>query len=195
MTEKTKIIIKKVAELYSFGTEKKTAEEVTQVNYEKLLDKQQEWEQAFDKYDTDDVIQAINNYWRYKSDKTRPSVAQILAILQTEKEVKPKTETNNKSVRYSCAESELMSRDIALKRNSEFLLNDYRRAVDYILNNLLVNLIGEQELRKLSSKDKTKERSDKYKIAMDNGLFNQFDDVLRFVKYGESDVCDNFTNI
>lgn len=192
MSEKTRLIIKKVAELYSFGSEKKTAEEVTQINYEKLLDKEQEWEQAFDKYDTDDVIQAINNYWRYKSDKTRPSVSQILSFLQTEKEVKPKSEHKTDSVRYFCIENDLMARDIELKRNSEFILSDYRRAVDYILNESLVNLIGEQEFRKLSSDEKVKERSDKYRIAMQNGLFNDFDRTLKMLKYGDDDVCLDF---
>lgn len=178
MSEKTRLIIKKVAELYSFGSEKKTAEEVTQVNYEKLLDKEQEWEQAFDKYDTDDVIQAINNYWRYKSDKTRPSVAQILALLQTEKDVTPKNEIKTDSMRYFCIESDLMARDIKLGRNLGYTLSTYRRAVNYILNDALVNLIGEQEFRNLSSDDKVKERSDKYIIAMQNGLFNNFDEIL-----------------
>lgn len=154
------------------------------------------WREAFEPYDLNDVFKVIDEFWRYTNNRTRPKVAQLLSMLNTDKDVeKTKKQEKNESVRYSCIESELMSRDIALKRNSEFLLNDYRRAVDYILNNSLVNLIGEQEFRKLSNKDKTKERSDKYKIAMDNGLFNQFDDVLKFVKYGENDVCDNFTNI
>lgn len=187
MTEKTRIIIKKVAELYSFGNERKTAEEVTQINYEKLLDKEPEWEQAFDKYDTDDVVQAINNYWRYKSDKTRPSVAQLLALLQTEKDVTPKKEIKTDSMRYFSIENDLMARDVELKRNSEFILSDYRRAVDYILNESLVNLIGEQELRKILNDDKVKERSERYKIAMQNGLFNDFDRTLRSLKYGEED--------
>lgn len=85
-----------------------------------------------------------------------------------------------------------MARDRELKRNNEFLLNDYRRAVDYILNESLANLIGEQEFRKLSSDDKVKERSDKYKIAMENGLFNDFDRTLRMLKYGDDDVCLDF---
>ena len=182
MTEKTRLIIKKVAELYSFGSEKKTAEEVTQVNYEKLLDKEQEWEQAFDNYELDDVIQAINNYWRYKSDKSRPSVAQILAILQTEKEVKPKNNTNHDSVRFFCIESDLMRRDIELGKNIDCLLSDYRRAVNYILTDRLIETLGSYEYNKLSNEDKTKERSDKYRIAMQNGLFNDFDDILRGMK-------------
>ena len=182
MSEKTRLIIKKVAELYSFGSEKKTAEEVTQVNYEKLLDKELEWEQAFDNYEADDVIQAINNYWRYKSDKSRPSVAQILAILQTEKEVKPKTNTNHDSVRFFCIEGDLMARDKELGRNSQFLISDYRRAVNYILTDKLIETIGCFEYDKLSNDDKTKERSDKYKMALENGLFDDFDEILRGMK-------------
>lgn len=169
MSEKTRLIIKKVAELYSFCSEKKTAEEVTQVNYEKLLDKEKEWEQAFDKYDTDDVIQAINNYWRYKSDKTRPSVAQILAILQTEREVKPKSDNKAESVRYFCIESDLMRQDIAAGRNTSFNYTHYRRAVNYILGDGLRNLIGDYEYNKLSDKNNAKERTAKYNLAMQNG--------------------------
>lgn len=181
MSEKTRLIIKKVAELYSFGSEKKTVEEVSQLAYEKLLDKEQEWEKALDSYALEDIYQAINNFWRYKSDKTRPSVAQILSFLETEKEVKKETKNVEDKTHFFSIESEFIKRDKVLAKNTDYLLSDYGRAVRYILEDSLIELIGIHEFKKLKNDDNVKERTDKYNLAMKNGLFNNFDYILRKV--------------
>lgn len=177
----TREIIKKIADLYSFGTEKKTSEEVAQQNFAKLMEKEKEWEKAFSDYETDDVILAINNFWRFKSDKTRPNVSQLLSLLQTEHDVKKKTQKKVDNNRYFNIEFDLMNRDVKNKRNQNYFLPDYRRAVKFILNDLLIEKIGASSFQKLSSDNKVWEVSEKYKIAMKNGLFNDFDEVLKRV--------------
>lgn len=43
------------------------------------------WQEAFGKYDLVDVLAAINEFWQFKSSKSRPNVAQITAILSAKK--------------------------------------------------------------------------------------------------------------
>lgn len=178
--EKAYEILKHIEELYS-------KENVTDESIKKELNKNPEvvnaWREAFELYDLTDVFKAIDEFWRYTNNKSKPRVAQLLSMLNTTKEVeKVKPQEKQPSVRYFCIESDLMARDKELGRNSQFLISDYRRAVNYILTDKLIETIGGFEYDKLSNDDKTKERSDKYRIAMQNGLFNDFDDILRGMK-------------
>lgn len=43
--------------------------------------------EAFKSYDIDDIIRALMEYWKYKSDKTKPNLFKIVAILETNKDV------------------------------------------------------------------------------------------------------------
>lgn len=181
MSDKARVIIKRVAELFSYGTSQKTAEQVALENFERLITKEEEWEKAFADYEVEDVLMAINKYWNYKTDKQRPTVAHILAILQTDKEAISPVKHEEKE-KYLCIESQLMERDKELKRNSNFLIQDYRRAVDYILEEELANLIGKENHKNLSMSDKIKERTAKYQLALKKGLFNNFDYYLRMIK-------------
>ena len=178
--EKAYEILKHIEELYS-------KENVTDEIIRKQLDKNPEvvnaWREAFELYDLTDVFKAIDEFWRYANNKSKPRVAQLLSMLNTTKEVeKAKPQEKQPSVRFFCIESDLMRRDIELGKNTDCLLSDYRRAVNYILTDRLIETLGSYEYNKLSNDDKTKERSDKYRIAMQNGLFNDFDDILRGMK-------------
>lgn len=177
MSEKTRLIIKKVAELYSFGTERKTVEEVTQLNYEKLLDKEPEWEDAFKDYELDDVLGAINSYWRYKTDKVRPSVKQILAFLETEKEVKKiPNKAENTEVKCYNIETMYFNRDRELGI-LKYNMNIYKRAVDRIMKDMMGEWCRENKF-KFDDKDDAVAYHKKFQKATELGYFNEFDAIL-----------------
>lgn len=177
MTEKSRRIIKKVAELYSFGNERKTVEEVTQINYEKLLDKEADWDKAFEEYEVDDVLQAVDNFWRFKSDKNRPSVAQILSFLNTEKEVKkiPHKEEEQR-VKYYNIETMYFNRDKELGI-LKYNMNIYKRAVDRIMHDMMDEWCRENNF-KFNDKDDAVAYHKKFQKATELGYFNEFDAIL-----------------
>lgn len=76
-------IIKHVIELYTGDIT-----EAAMANYElKNGERVKMYAEAFRDYDLSDVLQAIDEFWNFKSSKTKPTVAQILAILNSKKEV------------------------------------------------------------------------------------------------------------
>ena len=81
--EKELEILKHINELYVGDT---TDEEIIRFA-EKNTEKVAAWKAAFAKYDLADVLQVVDEYWNFKNNKTSPRVAQILAILNSKKEV------------------------------------------------------------------------------------------------------------
>lgn len=81
--EKELEILKHINELYVGDT---TDEEIIRFA-EKNTEKVAAWKAAFAEYDLSDVLQAVDEYWNFKNNKTSPRVAQILAILNSKKEV------------------------------------------------------------------------------------------------------------
>lgn len=176
--EKTQEILKHIFDLYSDNEQ--SEEDI--INWcEKNVERYNAYQLAFESYDILDVFRAIDNYWRYTSNKTKPTVAKLLAMLSTEKEVKKERRCESTGGKYFNIENQYMQRDKALGINQEYFLADYRRAVNYILNDLLREKIGNFEYSKLSKDDKVDELSEKYALAMRNGLFNEFDDVLKML--------------
>lgn len=175
--ENTKKIIRKIAELYSNGTEKKSSEEVAELKYEQLMERASEWKAAFDKYDVDDVINAINTFWRYKSDKSRPSVSQILSMLQSDK-VSQKTSANCNICRAINIEQELFNRDRKAGR-AIHILPTYKRAVDIVMNDF--NNIHANECAMIEEKDNSVKRYKQYKLAVEYGFFDNFSQTLDYV--------------
>lgn len=142
------------------------------------------WKEAFENYDTVDVLKAIDEYWRYTSNKTKPKVSQLLAMLNTNKADKhSKKESEN--VRYWCIERDLFQKDVKLGRNDNCFFPHYARAVDYILEKLLPSVVGMEEFKRLKSDDYALERGIKYKLAIENGLFDKFDEILQQTARGE----------
>jgi hypothetical protein len=177
MSEKSRRIIRKVAELYSFGNERKTVEEVTQINYEKLLDKEEEWDKAFECYDISDVLQAVDNFWRYKSDKNRPSVSQILAFLSTEKDVEKKVvNEGGVEVKNFNIETELFLRDKACGRQ-KYPMHIYKRAVNKIMKDLMDMWCKENDFS-FEDDNEAIERGKRYRKAIELGYFDEFDNIL-----------------
>jgi hypothetical protein len=170
--EKTQEILKHMYELYS---DDENPERLVEVFCRKTPEKYVAWDEAFKEYDLADVLDAIDQFWRFTSNKSQPTVAKLLAMLKTNK-----AQVNMPTKEYSpvtCPESEYMRRDIELGRNVGFLLSDYRRAIDYIINDMLAERIGGFEYAKIRNDYQTK-----YSLAMRNGLFDSIDEILRRVK-------------
>lgn len=49
------------------------------------------WQEGLGKYEDSDILQAIDEYWRYKDNKVKPKIVHIQALLNTQKiEFEPK---------------------------------------------------------------------------------------------------------
>lgn len=178
-SEKTRLIIKKVAELFSYGNSKKTTEEVAQENYERLLSKEDLWETAFRDYEVDDVIAAVNQFWVYKTDKGRPSVSQIKAILDVSVKASPNNKSSSThSIKNFNISSMLMERDKATNKNEIYNLYDYKKCVNYILNIRLKDKLSEEDWKNLKDEDEALELGNKYRKALDLNLFYDLDVLL-----------------
>lgn len=166
--EKTQEIIKHLFDLYNES--EYTEDQI--INWcAKNAERYDAWESAFKDFDTLDVFQAIDHYWRYNSNKTKPTVAKILAILATNNA--KRLENNEvKNVRYYDPAQEYMQRDIKLGC-CKHLLGDYNRAVRAIIARL-DNYIPILELQNMDF-------STKWQNAVDKGLVADFDDVLEAV--------------
>jgi hypothetical protein len=178
--EKAQEIIKHIFELYL--DDEPTDDDVL-VWCEKNMERYRAYEDAFKDYDTVDVLKAIDEYWRYTSNKTKPTVAKLLTMLNTNKA--EKKQNIEVGVKYFCIERDIFKKDIELGRNTNCFYPHYVRAVDYILDKLLPATIGMQEFLRIKDEDLSIERGKKYKLALENGLFNKFDEILQQVARGE----------
>ncbi|MBQ7659836.1 MAG: hypothetical protein IJS26_03735 [Alphaproteobacteria bacterium] len=76
----TKRILHHIAELYAKPRANQEIDEAIFEMEEKLSARFAEYDKAFDGKITLDLIKAVDDYWRFKNDKTRPTLAQILAL-------------------------------------------------------------------------------------------------------------------
>ena len=166
--EKTQEILKHMFDLYN---ETEYSEEEIIHWCEKNMERYRAWEDAFKEFDMVDVFQAIDDYWRYNSNKTKPTVAKILATLATNK-AKRIEQTKESSVRYYDPAQEYMQRDLKLGC-CKHLLGDYNRAVRAIIARL-EDYVPINELQNMDF-------STKWQNAVDKGLVADFDDVLEAV--------------
>ena len=161
---KAREIIREVADLYSYATDKKTAEEMADFNFEKLIVREKEWDEAFENYELDDVLDAIRKYWRFGNDKSRPSVKQILGMLKTEKEVRQTSVKSLPIPKGVCVEKEWIDRDIRLGR-FRHMTTVYHYAVKLAMNDILIEKIGASEWSR-------KSEYERYELCLANGLFS-----------------------
>ena len=164
--EKALEILKHIEELYVEQPDITKLEKMAQNNPERV----QMWDDAFREYDLVDVLNAIDEYWNYKSSKSKPSVHQIRAMLTTKKDIITTSPNQVREEKYIDYANSFMARYIKLGTNRH-LLPIYKRAVDHIVKDLLAEEIGIQEWHQL-------DWSGKCARAMQLGLFNHFDDVL-----------------
>ena len=165
--EKTQEILKHLFDLYH---EKEWDEKDIISWCYKNPERYNAWERAFKNIEQEVAIHAIDNYWRYQSNKSQPTIAKLLAMIFTESNNKDKQE---KTTRYYNLASNLMTRDIELGR-CKHLICDYNRAVDYIIEDMLIREMPASEWVKL-------DYSQKIDQAQKKGLFGQFDEILEMV--------------
>lgn len=77
--EKALEILYHIEELYTENPDREKLNRLAEQNPERV----QAWTDAFAEYDLSDVLMAIDDFWQYKSSKSKPSVAQIKAVLTT----------------------------------------------------------------------------------------------------------------
>ena len=132
----------------------------------------QAWVDAFKDYDLSDVLLAIDEYWQFKNSKTKPNVAQILAILNAKRaeKVKEVPQTVAQAAKGDFA-WERMAADIEAGccRNALYV---YRDAERIVLTDWLCQEMPRDVWARMNY-------SARYKQAMDKGLFNNFDEALR----------------
>jgi hypothetical protein len=107
------------------------------------------WEKAFEPYDESAVLQAIDELWRFNSNKTRPKVSQILAMLNTSKEPVYEQKTENyETESVYCPERRLANTlNVSVcKANSilQRMINAYRQeypeTMDYPMTDLIKSM-------------------------------------------------------
>lgn len=163
--EKGMEILQHLERLYNRNYKKDYVSKLAETNPELILS----WEKSFQNYDLADVINAIDEYWEYKSSKSRPNVEMLRAILSTKKDVTP-VRTYTQEPRVTDYATKFMERDIALGRNHH-LKPMYEKAVRCIAEELLSHAIPHEEWKKMDLAARCEK-------AMKLGLFNEFDDVL-----------------
>ncbi len=172
---KAKEILKHIEELYTAEPDFDNLEKMFEKNPERL----EMWEKAFEQYELADVLKAIDEHWEFKSSKSKPNVSQIKAKLNVSNVEKVVNNTIQEGDAvageyraYSPAEW-FMGRDIQLKR-CRHNLYIYKRAVNYILDELLLEYIPYSQWQGLTF-------AGKVKLAKENKLFSKIDEALVYV--------------
>jgi len=165
--EKTQEILKHLFDLYH---DKEWSEQEIIAWGKKNKERYNAWDNAFKDMALEDVFHAIDNYWRYNSNKTQPTIAKLLAMISTSENYRLKQQEKQKITKYYNLANDYMERDIRLGC-CKHLISDYNRAVNYIINDLLSKEMPASEWVKLDYVGKIDQ-------AQKKGLFNQFDDVL-----------------
>lgn len=131
------------------------------------------WRDAFDEYDLSDVLFAIDEFWQYKSNKTRPNVAQIRAILNAKKAEKIKKAEATAPVKELPTGYTFWKQD-GERGDLKYFLSDYERAFNLCITDYLAEVIPAEEFARMSWQRRIK-------AAEDNGVLNRMDEALQAV--------------
>lgn len=172
--EKALEILYHIEELYSEKPDREVLEKKAAQNPERV----QAWEDAFKDYDLSDVLDAIDDFWEFKSSKSRPSVAQIKAKLNARKVEQLQT-SGEPSVVYFDPASRYMQRDINLGK-CKCTLGKYNKAVKLIIRRL-EDYVPIAELQKMDF-------AQKWQNVENKGLNADFDEVLEKVYAGDENI-------
>lgn len=83
MTDTAKIL-HHIAELYAKPRKDQSFDDAVLELEEKLNNRFDAYDEAFSAELTSNIIKAVDNYWRFKSDKTRPTIAQVMAMVNSD---------------------------------------------------------------------------------------------------------------
>lgn len=164
--DKTQEIIFHIDELY---TENPSEDKIRQMA-ENNPTRYQAWVDAFKDYDLPDVLTAIDNFWEFKSSKTKPNVAQIKAILNTHKAEKLKQAAESAPKKELPTPEGLMALDISTGdcRNNLYV---YREAFDICLNDFLAEVVPADVLERAYYPRNVQ-------LAVENGVFGRFNEAM-----------------
>ena len=175
--EKELEILKHINELYVGDT---TDEEIIRFA-EKNTEKVAAWKAAFAKYDLADVLQVVDEYWNFKNNKTSPRVAQILAILNSKREVeKDSFSVDAQASRFDESNWRYwvgidLARALMIRGGNKNLGFWYKKAVDAILAERVDRL---PEARFWDYGRKVKE-------CFERGFFDDVDEVAENIRQRE----------
>lgn len=175
--EKELEILKHINELYVGDTTDEEIIRFAERNPEKLA----AWDAAFKAYDLSDVLTAIDEYWNFKNNKTSPRVAQILAILNSKREVeKDSFSVDAQASRFD--ESNWwywvgidLARALMIRGGNKNLRFWYKKAVDAILAERVDRL---PEARFWDYGRKVKE-------CFERGFFDDVDEIAENIRQRE----------
>ena len=83
MTDTAKIL-HHIAELYAKPRKDQSFDDAVLELEEKLNNRFDAYDEAFSAELTSNIIKAVDDYWRFKSDKTRPTIAQVMAMVNSD---------------------------------------------------------------------------------------------------------------
>lgn len=83
MTDTTKVL-HHIAELYAKSRKDQDFDDAVLEYEEKLNHRFDDYDKAFAGELTANLLKAIDDFWRYKSDKARPTIAQIMAMVNSD---------------------------------------------------------------------------------------------------------------
>lgn len=164
--DKTQHILFHLAELYTQEPSEEKVIKACEINptmYEM-------WSDAFKDYDLPDVLTAIDNFWEFKSSKTKPNVAQIKAILTSHKAEKLRQAAASAPKKELPSPENLMAQDVAAGccRNNLYV---YREAFDICLNQFLPEVVpADVAEHALYPRN--------VQLAVENGVFGRFDEAM-----------------
>jgi len=164
--EKAQEILFHIDELY---TENPSEDKIRQMA-ENNPTRYQAWVDAFKDYDLPDVLTAIDNFWEFKSSKTKPNVAQIKAILTSHKAEKLRQAAASAPKKELPTPENLMAQDVAVGccRNNLYV---YREAFDICLNQFLPEVIPADVADHAFYPRNVQ-------LAVENGVFGRFDEAM-----------------
>ena len=93
----TQRILHHIAELYAKPRVNQDLDSAVLEMEEKMSARFEDYDAAFADKLTADVIKAVDDYWRFKSDKTRPTLAQLLAMENADTTKKDRKDTDPES--------------------------------------------------------------------------------------------------
>lgn len=125
------------------------------------------WEETLEPFKEEDIRAALKTYRQSVHGAFVPTVAQFKDYLY------PYEPRETREDLPLSPESYLMEQDIK-KGRCRYFYPDYARAVAYVLDVKVKESVGEEAFKKMT-------RGMKYRTAVDNGLFADFDDVLDLV--------------
>lgn len=132
-----------------------------------------EWIGVLEGYSQTEILDAFKNYRKNVAYNQAPTPGDFKKFLAMVTENKSITEVATHELKLIAPAEQLMQRDIEAKC-CRHLLPVYKRAVDYVLGEMLLKEIPASEWRKMSV-------ATRYGQAVNKGLFGRFSEVLVFI--------------